>query len=97
MQRTLNVPTDLDTKQVAIWSMDTTLLQSRQPAIYGLATIAYVSCGEVYKIVKESPTYPDLLSIANELILRSGDRHHVFIESFEYNEETDQWMLYTGS
>ena len=99
MQKTLNIPTDLKEK-VAIWSMNPEFLISREPAIYGLVKIVYdlTYCGgEVYKIVKDSPTYNDLFSIANELILRSGDRHHVYIEDFMYDEEKDVWVLITGS
>jgi len=99
MQTTLNVPTDLN-EPVARWAMDSDLLRSRQPAINGLATIAYdlTYCGgKVHKIVKDCPTYNDLFSIANELILRSGDKHHVYIEDFMYDKDKDCWLLITGS
>jgi len=100
MQTSLNVPTDLK-EPVARWAMDSDLLRSRQPAINGLATIAY-DCswqidGQLHKIVKDSPTYNDLFSIANELIVRSGDTHHVYIEDFMYDKDEDIWLLITGS
>jgi hypothetical protein len=96
----LNIPTDLKEK-VAIWSMNPEFLISREPAIYGLVTIAhdcsYYDGGVLHRIVKENPTYTDLYSIANELILRSGYNHHVYIEDFRYNETTGYWDLITGS
>jgi len=74
-------------------------------AIHGKATIVYrdywpdEDTGTIphLSIKVEDPTYMDLLIAANELIVKSGDNHHVFIEDFLYDETNDVWNLCTGS
>ena len=104
MTKELNTPTDIDpdngSERVAIWSMDNELLLSKQPAIDGECTICYPQYNKKRKnprLTATSPTYRDLFDLANTLILMSGDMHHVFIEGFNHDPETDTWNLQTGS
>ena len=104
MSKILNTPTDIPSqcrKGHAIWSMDNSLLASKQAAINGEAKIvydrSYTIGGKVHNVTLYDPTYSDLFKVADLLMQMSGDFHHVFVEDFIYNEEKDHWELITGS
>jgi hypothetical protein len=46
---------------------------------------------------KQAPLWIHLFKAADHLIQLSGDNHHVFIESFAFNENTGALELQTGS
>jgi len=107
MTKELNTPTDIAAEKrgdrVAVWSMDNDLLLSKQPAIDGNCTIKYTAWSEraqddvTVKYNAVSPTYSDLLAVANHLIMLTDDRHHIFVEDFMYDEVDGTWVLQTGS
>lgn len=103
MQTELNYPTEDDTvsesQLIAIWAMEHHLLNWDGIAINGIAKIAYRRHwgDEAVLTVVTNPTYRDLLFVANELIVRSGDRHHIFIENFIFDSDNNEWQLMTGS
>ncbi len=103
-EKTLNFVEPSDVNISGIWSMDSFLLLSDEPAITGSATIAYDDYwpqegGVSGRLTREltNPTYRDLWVAASELIKESGDENHVFIEDFGYDEDSDVWLLWTGS
>jgi len=85
----------------SIWSLCSSLLLQEEPAIEGKATIRYRDhWGEngEQTIEVTDPTYTDLWKAADTLIERSGDDHHVFVEDFLHDEDTENtWDLVTGS
>ena len=91
----------------AVWSMGDRLLHWTGAAIDGKATIVYrdywpntnyaTETIPQLSVKVEDPTYIDLMKAANDLIVESGDEHHIFVENFIYDETDDVWLLITGS
>ncbi|WP_018234332.1 hypothetical protein [Thioalkalivibrio thiocyanodenitrificans] len=82
----------------AIWSMEHKLLHQKEPAFKGLLEVIYDGhwgeAGAVFEAVAD-PTWRDLFQVADRLISKSGDDHHVFIEAFL--RRGDKLKLCTGS
>lgn len=47
--------------------------------------------------VNKNVTWMELWTLSEQLIIDSGDEHHIFIESFEHNAKKGYYELFTGS
>lgn len=101
-QTKLHRPNDSDLEDsrfIAQWAMDPSLLRWPGIAIDGPVLIRYDQHwgDNPVSVTVTNPTYMDLWRAANELILKSGDTHHVFVENFVHDSKYNSWLLSTGS
>jgi hypothetical protein len=78
---------------IAVWSMNEVEdLTARHP-YRGAVIMQY----EGHEVGIVGPTWSDLYKSADAVIRLSGDLHHIFIEGFEFNADTQVLTLHTGS
>lgn len=82
-----------------IWSVSEVLakdLNKKMP--FKIGTIYYESWGkEVKREINKKITWLEAWRVAEELILSSGDTHHIFIEDFHLDKDKGVVKLSTGS
>lgn len=53
--------------------------------------------GKEYRKTMTDPTWADVLRAADESVEVTGDFHHIFLESFEYDRKTKTYTFWFGS
>lgn len=82
-----------------IWSVSEVLAKDlNQKMPFKIGTIYYESWGkEVKREINKKITWLEAWKVAEELILSSGDNHHIFIEDFHFDKDKGIVRLSTGS
>lgn len=83
------------------WSVSLVKAQDMQKLTPKMSKLTYTSWGETQVHEFEKPTHMTWLEfwkLANEMIKKSGDDHHIFIEGItKSKEQKDAYILQTGS
>lgn len=88
-------------KFTTTWSMSKVTSKDMEKKTPEIKKITYESWGETQVHEFDEPTeltWLEFWKLADSMILKSGDSHHIFIESlYEESKGTGHYRLYTGS